>query len=157
MLLSNEEGRRLLKGFTLDQSKQLATTDSPKPKAKAKKSPEQKRLERIAEQEYRRLVTKTATAMGLPAPIFEHKFDRTRGWKFDLYFRSGSIRVALEKEGGIYTEGRHTRPTGFIKDMEKYNAAAAQGIHLIRCAPKDIITCGLPDVAKVFRHYQNEP
>lgn len=35
----------------------------------------------------------------------------------------------------MYTRGRHTSPTGFVNDMEKYNALAVLGISLVRILP----------------------
>jgi hypothetical protein len=59
----------------------------------------------------------------------EYKFHPTRKWRFDYFHSSG---VAIELEGGIYTGGRHTRGSGFLKDMEKYNDAASRGILVFR-------------------------
>lgn len=59
-----------------------------------------------------------------------------RYWKFD--FAMVDQMVAVEIEGGVYTEGRHTRPEGFIKDMEKYNAAAIQGWKVLRYTPEQV-------------------
>jgi hypothetical protein len=36
----------------------------------------------------------------------------------------------------VWTRGRHTRGAGFIKDIEKYNAAAIAGYRVLRCTPK---------------------
>lgn len=69
-------------------------------------------------------------------PVQEFKFHKTRRWRFD--FAIPDKKVAIEKEGGIWTRGRHTRPTGFINDMEKYNTAAAMGWAVIRVTPQDI-------------------
>lgn len=66
----------------------------------------------------------------------EYKFHPTRKWRIDFYFE-GRVKIALEVEGGIYTKGRHITPSGFIADMEKYNALTEQGIFLLRTVPKD--------------------
>lgn len=78
---------------------------------------------------------------GLPAPTPEFQFakDIKRRWRIDYYFDYNGKRIALEVEGGVYTRGRHTRPTGFVKDMEKYNEMAKRGILLLRCQPKDLL------------------
>lgn len=47
----------------------------------------------------------------------------------DWWHESG---VAVEIEGSVWTKGRHTRGSGFMADMEKYNALAEQGILLFR-------------------------
>jgi hypothetical protein len=75
---------------------------------------------------------------GLPRPVTEHKFHDDRKWKFD--FAWVEQLVALEVEGGIWIVGRHNRPVGMLKDMEKYNAAAVLGWRVLRCQPKDLCT-----------------
>ena len=47
-------------------------------------------------------------------------------------------KIALEVEGGIWIQGRHSRGAGMLKDMEKYNAAAAAGWRLFRTTPKQL-------------------
>ena len=49
-------------------------------------------------------------------------------------------RVALEVEGGVWTRGRHTRGSGYVKDLEKYSEAAAQGWRLVRVTPDQLCT-----------------
>lgn len=68
-------------------------------------------------------------ASGL-APVREHKFHPTRRWRFDFAFPER--RVAVECEGGVWSGGRHTRGSGAVGDMEKYNAAAALGWFVFR-------------------------
>lgn len=64
----------------------------------------------------------------------EYRFSGTRDWRFD--FACPELMLAIEVEGGAYTHGRHTRGTGFINDMEKYNAAAVLGWRLLRYTPQ---------------------
>jgi hypothetical protein len=47
-------------------------------------------------------------------------------------------KLFLEVEGGIWSNGRHTRGSGYVRDLEKYNTAAAMGWRLIRCQPRDL-------------------
>lgn len=68
-------------------------------------------------------------AFGL-RPIREHRFHPTRAWRFDFAFPER--RIAVECEGGVWTDGRHTRGSGFVADTEKYNAAAALGWFVFR-------------------------
>ncbi len=72
----------------------------------------------------------------IPAAEAEHRFHPTRKWRFD--FAWPEQRVALEMEGGVWTKGRHTRPKGFLKDMQKYNAAAVLGWRVVRVTPKGL-------------------
>jgi len=41
-------------------------------------------------------------------------------------------RVAIEIEGGIFTNGRHTRGVGYTKDCEKYNWLVMRGWRVLR-------------------------
>lgn len=75
-------------------------------------------------------------ALGLPRPISELRFSPPRQWRFD--FAWPAHKVALEVEGGVWTGGRHTRGSGFLKDMEKYNAAAVLGWRVVRCTPNSV-------------------
>jgi hypothetical protein len=68
--------------------------------------------------------------IGLAVPEPEYRFHDKRRWRFDYYFPD--YKVAIEIEGGVFQYGRHNRISGFIKDMEKYNAAAEMGILLLR-------------------------
>ncbi len=70
-------------------------------------------------------------AAGLPPPVREYRFHPRRKWRFDFAWTEPD-RVALEIEGAIWTQGRHTHPVGFMADMEKYNEAALMGWTLIR-------------------------
>ena len=75
---------------------------------------------------------------GLPAPVREHRFHATRRWRFDWAWPSP--RVAVEQEGGAWAQGRHTRGSGFAKDIEKYGEAFALGWRVLRVQPVDIAT-----------------
>ena len=73
---------------------------------------------------------------GLPAPIAEYRFHPTRKWRFDLAWPA--YKIALEQDGGIWTRGRHIRGAGYIKDMEKLNAAALLGWRVFRFTPQQV-------------------
>ena len=70
--------------------------------------------------------------------IPEHQFHPTRKWKFD--YAIIDLKIAIEVEGGAFTNGRHTRGVGFINDMEKYNEAVVLGWRLIRVTPDKLLT-----------------
>ena len=60
----------------------------------------------------------------------ELKFSRHRRFKFD--FAWPSCRVALETDGGIFSQGRHNRAAGFARDCEKGNLAVLEGWTVFR-------------------------
>ena len=66
--------------------------------------------------------------------VAEYRFSPPRKWRFD--FANPQRQIAIEIEGGVYTRGRHTRPTGFLRDIEKYNCATLQGWRVLRCTPQ---------------------
>jgi len=57
---------------------------------------------------------------GLPAPEREYRFHNERLWRFDFAYP------------GTWSNGRHTRGSGFEKDCEKYNRAALMGWVVLR-------------------------
>lgn len=71
--------------------------------------------------------------LGLPEPLPEYRFHPTRKWRFDYAWPDE--KVAIEIEGGIWTSGRHTRGSGFSRDMEKYNMAGKLGWRVFRFSP----------------------
>lgn len=73
---------------------------------------------------------------GLPVPLPEYRFHHKRLWRFDWAFTEA--RVAVEVEGGAWTGGRHTRGSGFVKDIEKYAEALCLGWRVLRVTPKQI-------------------
>jgi hypothetical protein len=70
---------------------------------------------------------------GLPDPVEEFRFAPPRRWRFDLAWPER--KLAVEVEGGVWTGGRHTRPAGYLKDIEKYNEASILGWRLVRITP----------------------
>lgn len=73
---------------------------------------------------------------GLPAPLIEYKFHPVRRWRFDYYFPQQ--KVALEVQGGIFIQGRHSRGASLLKEYEKLNEAAAMGIRMLYCTPQQL-------------------
>jgi len=62
--------------------------------------------------------------------VRQYKFHPTRKWPFDFAFVD--IELAVECEGGVYVQGRHTRGIGFTDDCEKYNEALLLGWRVLR-------------------------
>ena len=69
-------------------------------------------------------------AARLPAPVLEYRFHPTRRWRFDCAWPEQ--KLAVELEGGIWQQGRHTRGRGFEADCRKYNAAVGLGWRALR-------------------------
>lgn len=74
-------------------------------------------------------------ASKLTEPEREWRFCERR-WRFD--FAWPEKKLAVECEGGVWTNGRHTRGSGFVKDLEKYNRATVLGWRVLRFASEHI-------------------
>lgn len=83
--------------------------------------------------------------------VSEHRFDPDRKWRFD--YAIPDHMIAIEVEGGVWTNGRHTRGLGYLKDMEKYNRAIQLGWRLIRVTPEDLVTA---DTMKMINEFLNK-
>lgn len=55
-----------------------------------------------------------------------------RRYRADIAIFVNEKIICVEFEGGIWSKGRHTTPTGYINDMIKYNLYALLDIKLIR-------------------------
>lgn len=75
-------------------------------------------------------------AVGIPSPVPEFKFHPTRKWRIDWCWPEQ--KLALEIDGGVFIQGRHTRASGWLKDSEKLNTAAVMGYRLLRCTPQQL-------------------
>ncbi len=78
-----------------------------------------------------------ASEFGLDC-VTEYQFTANRKWRFD--YAIPKYKIAIEQEGGTWINGRHIRPQTYLRDMEKYNAAAAAGWLLIRSTPQNLIS-----------------
>jgi hypothetical protein len=66
----------------------------------------------------------------LPPHRREYYFSKPRMWRFD--FAWPEYMLAVEIEGGSWSNGRHSRGSGFTEDCEKYNRATILGWWLLR-------------------------
>src|SRR5690625_361976 len=78
--------------------------------------------------------------------VTELRFHPIRRWRFD--FAIPGHMIAIEKEGGVWTRGRHTRGKGYINDMEKYNNATALGWKVLRFTPDQMLKKETLDIIK---------
>lgn len=69
----------------------------------------------------------------------EYRFAPPRRWRFDFNIwthpNGPQAWVAVEIDGGAFVAGRHTRGTGFERDLEKLNSAALLGYRVLRFTP----------------------
>lgn len=138
-----------MKGWTAEAFLKVKNKNAPKQDAKAKARA--RSLKREAAEQANRLFAEVCVKEGLPVPKAEHKFHPTRKWRIDYFFRRGDLKLGLEIEGGAWTGGRHTRGKGFLGDIEKYNAAAIEGITILRTTPNQLFSQGVSDVVKWFK------
>lgn len=69
--------------------------------------------------------------------VREYRFHPTRKFRFD--YAIPSKKIAIEQEGGAWTNGRHTRGKGYTSDMEKYNLATSMGWRVLRFTPEQMM------------------
>lgn len=75
----------------------------------------------------------------LPAPIREFRLCDDRKWRGDfVWVLPDDKKVLVEVEGGVWSNGRHSRGIGFISDCEKYNEAALRGFVVLRVTKEHI-------------------
>jgi hypothetical protein len=72
------------------------------------------------------------------APVPEYRFHATRKWRFDYAWPEQ--KVALEVDGGAWTQGRHTRGAGFIADQQKRNTAVDLGWRVFHTTPSGVFS-----------------
>lgn len=80
----------------------------------------------------------------------EYVFHPTRLWRFDFAIMREGVKLAIEVEGGLFSNGRHNRPKGMIADMEKYNAASSLGWVLMRFTPAQVRKLEALDAIRAF-------
>lgn len=93
-------------------------------------------------------VFKHIISAGYPEPMRQMLLIPKRKFRADFYWPS--LRAVLEVEGGVYTRGRHVRPSGFISDIKKYNLYAYHGYTLYRIIPQDVGNGYLDEVLEMI-------
>ena len=70
----------------------------------------------------------------------EYRFHPVRQWQADwalLRLHNGDgCNILVEFEGGVFTQGGHTRGVGYSQNCEKYNQAAILGYKVLRYTVK---------------------
>jgi very-short-patch-repair endonuclease len=75
-------------------------------------------------------------AAKLPEPVREFRFSPPRRFRFDLSWPDR--KVACEIQGGVWTQGRHTRGAGAESDAEKLSLAAVDGWRVLVVTAKHV-------------------
>jgi hypothetical protein len=76
-------------------------------------------------------------AAGIPFDR-EYRFHPTRRWRFDFRVGAESAKVAVEVNGGVFVQGRHTRGVGATQDAEKLCHAAILGWRVMPVTPAQV-------------------
>jgi hypothetical protein len=101
-----------------------------------------------------KIVVKWFAEHGIYA-VPEYRFDATRKWRFDFALmpladtrkgdclvsawpHPGDFKLALEVQGGLFTNGRHSRGASLLKEHEKLNAAACAGWRILYTIPDNL-------------------
>lgn len=72
-----------------------------------------------------------ARRCGITPPVTEHKkWHSKRQWRFDMAWPH--LKIAVEYEGLFSEKSRHTNPTGYNRDSNKYNEAHLYGWIVLR-------------------------
>jgi hypothetical protein len=72
----------------------------------------------------------------IKAPTVEFKFHPKRLWRADCCWEEEKLIV--EVDGGVWSNGRHNRGSGYIKDCEKKNTAVLMGYHVMNITHEHI-------------------
>lgn len=92
----------------------------------------------MAESDLERRLAFDLRVMKIPH-VREYRFTPNRTWRFDFVIGTPEVGTfAVEVEGGIFSGGRHTRGSGFQRDLEKYNRASAIGWRVLRFSGQDV-------------------
>lgn len=69
---------------------------------------------------------------------FKREFKFWTGRKFRFDFAYPEEKLGIEVDGGLYSQGRHTRAKGFEDDCVKLNEAALLGWRVLRFSPGQV-------------------
>jgi very-short-patch-repair endonuclease len=85
----------------------------------------------------------------LPPYEREYQFNPTR--KFRLDFAVPVLKFGVEIEGGLWTKGAHSTPTGILRDMEKGNLLVMDGWSVLRYSTQQVrIGIAIDEIATWF-------
>ena len=83
----------------------------------------------------------------------EFRFHDIRKWRFDFVIGDfpSMLKIAVEVEGGVYANGRHTRGSGYSADLIKYNTAMMGGWRVLRYTTSQISENVIHDIKYLIK------
>lgn len=126
--MSKKHPKDVLKGLLKKQPPKRKLTEPEK---------EARRLANVAKRE---AFFAKLNLVNLPLPEFEYLFTREIGLKTNHRsdYAWPKFKIALEVEGGIWSNGGHVRGSGKTRDIAKMNLYALAGYRVIYCVPKTL-------------------
>lgn len=78
-------------------------------------------------------------ALGLTVGLHRQwRFHVSRAWRFDLCYPAPEAKLAIEVDGGTWSNGAHSRGAGIEKDCEKLAAAVILGWRVMRATTNQV-------------------
>lgn len=117
---------------------------------KSEKQPSKRKGENTQKAEITDLFTSICKSDLHVECVKEYRFHPVRRWRFD--YAIPDKKIAIEIDGGVWNYGRHNRASGYVADMEKFNAAASMGWVVLKFTPQQQYTRGAFDlIAKTIK------
>lgn len=124
---------------TLDQIPQKATAGFRRSQSKYKAM-------KTDAKTFDELVWKLMTPSGMPMPVTEFRFYPQRKWRFDYAWPDH--KLALEVQGGLFVNGRHSRGAALLKEHEKLNTAAQLGWRILFVTPQQMASGEVVEIVR---------
>lgn len=80
------------------------------------------------------VLTAWCRAHDLPDPEEEFRFHPTRRWRWDYCWPERML--AVEVDGGLFIQGRHSQGAGRERDLEKHAEGIAMGWRVLVVSPR---------------------
>ena len=93
--------------------------------------------------------------LGGPALEHEYQFHPERKWRFD--YAAPAVWIAIELNGGVWSEGRHVRGAGYLRDREKINAAQLMGWRVFELGTGAATVANLEPIIEAIEHNLEMP
>ena len=87
----------------------------------------------------------------------EYKFLPDRKFRFDFAVFDGDNKIAVEFEGGVWTNGGHVRGGGYTSNCEKYNLAVMNGWKVLRYTSEHLKKNGAFKIPDDVRRCMDSP